>query len=1460
MRSLRRRQQRAVHASPRNQAPSSTSSWRAALFLNAAAYFLALTFTPLGRAEVLSSKSCPAGQYLRNEQGTCADCPAGTYGAVSGLESPECSGRCEPGYYCPRGSTSARQEACPAGTYGSSYGLQDSACSGPALEGYYTSAGAARPDQFECSTLENFHYCPSGSSLPQRVQLGYYATGGNSNTTRTGQALCEPGHYCPDSLGIMLTCPPGVYGSSTGLSTSECDAECGPGQYCPEASTRPTLCPAGTYNNVTGMSALSDCMVCPLGHFCVQESALPQPCPAGQFGDQEGLKSASCSTKCTSIASMDDPGNVDNIICVASQCEAGYFCPEGSVSQRQVECGHVQLYCPAGSSIPIPVDEGYYTVPDPGAMDNRANTSQAGQILCEPGHYCIGGVKYTCPKGTYGGSFGLSSRECSGECTPGYFCSDGATDSREKQCGNSTVYCPQGSFEVIPVSEGYYTVGYECPTSVVEFLRLSGDFPSDALGDDSDIDSAGIRGLVSTFTVNYNLVDSVSAYDALSEQEVLDMLIEYRAVWDVSCIPNYDATRLGGSGPRTRAGQLPCEPGFFCVLGTRFKCPAGSYVGTYGASECHQCPAGHYCPEQYTEPVPCPCGTYGQTTGLQDAGCSGICPAGYFCEEGQVGATEHPCGNEKVFCPLGSCAPTTVKPAFYAIGGSSRVTRTAQQKCDISNHLQRECPLGTVNSDFTCVAEDLLTDEWRFGFATGEGRVNGSVGDPTDADFDTGVYVGCALGYIQQGNDVYVHCEEEDTFVKFVNKSSPQCSRVSCRLADILQNAKWNSSAYTTRPLPQDIFVWWGETVRVVCADGYYDFDHPAQDALELVCDYTELQNISAAQLEAVTCSPMYCAVDQLLVGLWEWGYVAAVLDAQQLVQIPVPSTVAEQDRVVLSSDACVDSSGDSVGYVAVDGVRVPAASVTCGGLASTEGASAGDFASFEIAADSQYVHSLRIFVDVQALGEFEIWISDDNALMTPTYDATGAVHVVCAGPNTVEGLTAYQQKAVNTEIEVVCNSDGRFVRIQLLGEPRPLALREVEFYTGTFSPIDFSDTVGYEDIVAASCDDRFSPIDNDFQSQVVECTSQFSSFEEYDDTKKSTFCTINFCLVEDLTEEGSPMAVGHDVASASAVVAVGKTVDVTCTAGYWPKEVPDSAHYAPFDAFGEGKWWDEQAEVFQATCVPPMGFFNYSGPVCAPVQCEATDLLDGAWTASNGFTVSFGEKYLRSTAPALPAVNRTQNVSIICDPTTHRETADSSEPPQFSCDTPFSFISERTGLNDTHRAATGYACEPIECSKADLLSGHWRAGYVASPVTMSPLFQRSSGSVMALLEVDSISCDEDAGYFALGTPSPEVTCTSVDPDFVDYGDQRRGFWCAHPVSCDPNDLLTGSWGTGYVANYDSEVYLGAVVSISCDVDNGYSQFSGPESGSLELECASSVSFTTVSPAERNSIICTFTG
>jgi hypothetical protein len=508
---------------------------------------------PLAASEVVSVKDCAAGEYLLVERGVCAACPAGTFGAVSGLQSSACSGLCDPGYYCPEGSTSARQEACPAGTYGSAHGLRDASCSGPALAGYYTVSGAVRPDQFACSTQENLFYCPLGSSVPLRLQVGYYAVGGDDNNTRAAQEVCPPGHYCPESLGIKLTCPPGVYGGSYGLTDAACGGECSRGQYCPEASTEPSLCPAGTYNNETGKAALSDCVVCPLGHYCVQESHLPVECPPGQYGDQEGLESSSCSTRCTALASMDDQTDFANIICVASQCEAGYYCPSGSVSARQVECGDVRLYCPAGSSIPVPVDEGYYTVPAPGAEGaNPANTTQVAQVLCEPGNYCVEGSKYTCPAGYYGGSFGLSTAECSGQCSPGFTCAAGSVDGRATQCGNSTVYCPTGSFEVVPVSVGYYAVGYECPTSVVDFLRLSGDFPAADTGDDALVDEAGVRAKVLTFALNYKLVPSESDFDALTEDEVLALLVEYRDVWGVSCVPDYHADRLGGSGACVR--------------------------------------------------------------------------------------------------------------------------------------------------------------------------------------------------------------------------------------------------------------------------------------------------------------------------------------------------------------------------------------------------------------------------------------------------------------------------------------------------------------------------------------------------------------------------------------------------------------------------------------------------------------------------------------------------------------------------------------------------------------------------------------------------------------------------------------------------------------------------------------------------------------------------------------------
>ncbi|CAN0540313.1 unnamed protein product, partial [Ectocarpus sp. 8 AP-2014] len=45
---------------------------------------------------------------------------------------------------------------------------------------------------------------------------------------------------------------------------------------------------------------------------------------------------------------------------------------------------------------------------------------------CEPGHFCVGGVRFPCP----GGRFGASAREvrpqCQGECAGGWYCPEGS--------------------------------------------------------------------------------------------------------------------------------------------------------------------------------------------------------------------------------------------------------------------------------------------------------------------------------------------------------------------------------------------------------------------------------------------------------------------------------------------------------------------------------------------------------------------------------------------------------------------------------------------------------------------------------------------------------------------------------------------------------------------------------------------------------------------------------------------------------------------------------------------------------------------------------------------------------------------------------------------------------------------------------------------------------------------------
>lgn len=128
---------------------------------------------------------CPRGSYCID--GVARLCPAGRYGGVTGVTTPECEAACKKGFYCPEGSTYDAQVACPLGTFGLG-GSGTAECSGKCRAGYYCPLASYVPTQFLCGG--DFSYCAEGSGRPSNVTLNFYSVGGNA-TTRTGQEECR---------------------------------------------------------------------------------------------------------------------------------------------------------------------------------------------------------------------------------------------------------------------------------------------------------------------------------------------------------------------------------------------------------------------------------------------------------------------------------------------------------------------------------------------------------------------------------------------------------------------------------------------------------------------------------------------------------------------------------------------------------------------------------------------------------------------------------------------------------------------------------------------------------------------------------------------------------------------------------------------------------------------------------------------------------------------------------------------------------------------------------------------------------------------------------------------------------------------------------------------------------------------------------------------------------------------
>jgi hypothetical protein len=362
------------------------------------------------KEKVTFSGECPTGHYCPIGSVVPTKCPAGRYGGTLALKTPGCSGSCAKGYYCPPASIRANQTACPKGRYGNVTGLQTKACNPNCVDGKYCVG------QTEIVATDGNYLL--GVGHPGHVELPDDMFDAN-----TKGSMCDPGFYCE-------TGSPSSHQYHCGMSN----------KFCPSGSFAPTVVSTGYYTvggfNETTRSSQKEC---PPGFYCV--NGIKIICPKGKYGTDTGLSQSECN----------------------GDCDPGYYCDPGSDSQRQFKCGMPSLYCPLGSFAPTSVSEGYYSTQ--GEPVTRAN-----QSICEPGRYCVGGIKRMCPPGKFGATAGLASAGCSGECFLGHYCPINSTSGKQ-------VECPAGKFGGTrglrkPYCSGPCSENFYCPNASISSKEI----------------------------------------------------------------------------------------------------------------------------------------------------------------------------------------------------------------------------------------------------------------------------------------------------------------------------------------------------------------------------------------------------------------------------------------------------------------------------------------------------------------------------------------------------------------------------------------------------------------------------------------------------------------------------------------------------------------------------------------------------------------------------------------------------------------------------------------------------------------------------------------------------------------------------------------------------------------------------------------------------------------------------
>jgi len=579
---------------------------------------------------------CPPGVFCVGGHQT--PCPAGRYGSAAAETRPDCEGGCAPGHYCPQGSTSPTQRRCggsgvfcPAG----------SALPLAAAAGWYTVGGLTTADggqtaaeqPLDCRRAILAALDPSttlGASPPALrgpmadvpFDRERFCTSGviGDPHTRQAQVPCEPGAFC--ASGLRYECPPGRAGPMGRETSPQCALDCLEGHTCGWASTSPdpvpcggahVFCPprSGTPTPVSpgrrtdpgqDPARRSRELGCPPGSFCA--GGEQAPCRAGSFGARVNETSPHCS----------------------GPCDPGHFCSAGSASPRQHQCGGSAVYCPIGSSAPLPVLPGFFSV---GGLAPAANATRSDVTVCPVGHFCSGGILRQCPAGVLGNASGLSDPACTRPCPEGYFCPPGSTTT-PLRCGDvfvngslSEAVILRGGLNFSELYEPYagvaaggFAVGAGALGGLEARRRLAGLAAASApLGAVLAWESGARPRLP---TLRADLRSAASEFSLPITVGPAAVYCPPASGWPVPVKAGWESTGAAANDTAperngTRTASRRCPAGSFCVAGIRMPCPPGTYGATVGLATrgcTATCPAGHACPLGTVRPTPCPDGTF----------------------------------------------------------------------------------------------------------------------------------------------------------------------------------------------------------------------------------------------------------------------------------------------------------------------------------------------------------------------------------------------------------------------------------------------------------------------------------------------------------------------------------------------------------------------------------------------------------------------------------------------------------------------------------------------------------------------------------------------------------------------------------------------------------------------------------------------------------------------------------